>query len=136
MRNILKESDIQKSILDYLSLIPGCFVFRTNNIGVPLRDSSGKTSFRPSPVKGLSDILCCFKGRFIALEVKRPKGKVTQHQTRFLNQVKESGGVGAVVHSIEEVKELFEYIPCLDEEICRTILLYLIKTQSRKALSK
>ena len=87
----MKESEIQKMILQWLELQPNCFAIRTNNIGVPIVDKTrGVVSFRKSPVAGLSDILVCWKGKFLALEVKRPhrSSKVTQAQTIFLENVK------------------------------------------------
>ena len=98
-----KEAQIQKVILQWLSLQKGTFSFRTNNIGVPMQNGG----FRPSPVKGLHDILCCKNGRFIALEVKAPGGKLSKNQKRFLESVESSGGVAAVVTSLEEVQKMF-----------------------------
>lgn len=42
------------------------------------------------------------QGRFLALEVKRPGEKPTREQELFLELVRKSGGVAAVVHSVEE----------------------------------
>lgn len=42
---------------------------------------------------------------FTAIEVKH-KGKPTRQQLAFLNMVKEFGGIGAVVHTVEEALEV------------------------------
>lgn len=42
------------------------------------------------------------QGRFLALEVKRPGEKPTKEQELFLELVRKSGGVAAVVTSVEE----------------------------------
>jgi hypothetical protein len=54
----MKEKHIQRQILDWLKLQPGYF-FRTNNVGVPLVGGG----FRPSPVRGLPDILGMLPGK-------------------------------------------------------------------------
>ena len=42
---------------------------------------------------------------FVALEVKRPGGRITKEQTDFLALVRSLGGFGAVVHSVEEARD-------------------------------
>jgi len=102
-----KESEIQKAILQYLALCKGVYAFRTNNVGVPLQ---GGTGFRPSPVKGLADLLCVVEGHFLALEVKRPGGKLSEAQKGFLASVKAAGGTAEVVTSVEEVQTIIKSI--------------------------
>jgi len=48
---------------------------------------------------GIADILGVVDGRFVALEVKIPerKERVTKLQARFLEQVRQEGGIAAVV---------------------------------------
>lgn len=52
--------------------------------------------------RGRSDLIACVHGHFIALEVKRPGGKPTPPQLRFIEKVKRAGGYGTVVHSVQE----------------------------------
>lgn len=84
----VKESDITKEIRDLLSRV-GIFhrkIFQT--LGSD---------------KGISDILGIYKGRFLAIEVKKPGGKPSQHQKEFLDEVNRHGGIGFVARSAEEV---------------------------------
>lgn len=97
-----KEIDIQKSILEWLSYQPNVFAFRTNNIGVPVKTNTGMM-FRPSPVKGLADIIACVRGHFVAFEVKSEKGKLSEHQKIFGDNVRESFGQYHCVKSLDEV---------------------------------
>jgi hypothetical protein len=53
---------------------------------------------------GLPDIVCCYKGRFIAFEVKTDKGKVSVLQEVTLRKIRAAGGIADVVRSIEEVR--------------------------------
>lgn len=57
---------------------------------------------------GLSDISCLHNGKFYALELKAPKGKPSPKQEEYLQRVNESGGVGRVIRSLEEVMQLFQ----------------------------
>ena len=57
----------------------------------------------PMGEKGVSDIIGCYQGRMIALELKAPNGKVSYYQQRFLDSVKAAGGIALVVRSIEDV---------------------------------
>ncbi|MDO4681110.1 MAG: VRR-NUC domain-containing protein [Aerococcus sp.] len=55
---------------------------------------------------GTPDILACVDGRFVAIEVKRPKGGVVsplqQHQ---MQKIKRAGGLAMVAHSVDQVKK-------------------------------
>ena len=85
----MKESSIQKKIIDYLHSI-GAWTVKTiqcNKAGVP-------------------DILCCLEGRFIALEVKTDIGKPSALQLRTIKQINNAGGISAIVRSVDDVKEL------------------------------
>jgi len=41
----------------------------------------------PMSRKGISDVLVCLDGRFVAVEVKRPGGKASPEQQRFIRDV-------------------------------------------------
>lgn len=53
-------------------------------------------------VAGTPDLLVCAHGRFIALEVKTPKGRVTPMQVVQNNLVEKAGGAGFVVRSVAD----------------------------------
>ncbi len=52
---------------------------------------------------GIADILGCYQGRMIAIELKSPTGKATPDQERFLQNVRDNGGIAFVARSIDEV---------------------------------
>lgn len=96
----LKESDIQKSILDYL-LLRGHIPVRFNNLPTWKKDGV----FIPVRRKGIADILVCTKvGQFAAIEVKRPGGKTSPDQDEFLADIRSKGATGIVATSIEDVQ--------------------------------
>jgi len=59
---------------------------------------------------GTPDLLICYKGKFIALEVKNETNKTSSLQDIHLQQIKKAGGISAVVRSLEEVKLIIDTI--------------------------
>ena len=57
----MKESDIVKAILKYLKTEPDCFCWK---------EHGGMYG-----TAGIPDIICCYRGKFVAFEVKTEKGK-------------------------------------------------------------
>jgi hypothetical protein len=86
-----KEKDIVRECLANLNKVPGTFAFRIEN--------------RPGMARGVSDILACCQGQFLAIEVKVPGNRPTALQERFIGRVKDSGGLAACIHSAEELKQ-------------------------------
>lgn len=87
----MKEKEIQKKILEYLNK-NGAYAVKsivTNRSGSP-------------------DIICCFNGLFVALEVKTEKGIISKLQEYHQKEILKSGGIALIVRSIEEVKALIE----------------------------
>lgn len=54
---------------------------------------------------GVPDIIACVNGKFIAIEVKRPRGVVSALQKANLKMIEQSGGVVFVAYSVEDTKE-------------------------------
>ena len=99
----LTESQVQKVILQWLEMQKDLTVIRFNAIGIPLGET-GK--FRPIRMKGVSDLICCVRGKFLAIEVKREKGgKLSDYQKAFLQTVEDVGGRAIVATSLDEVIE-------------------------------
>lgn len=72
---------------------------------VPVRVNAGmaRPGVRLAPA-GTADIIACSPtGRYVAIEVKRRKGRVRSAQQRFLEAVRQAGGVGVVARSVEEL---------------------------------
>jgi len=88
----MKESQVQKKILDYL---------KKNGISCFKTVATNRN--------GVSDIIGLTKqGRFFAIEVKTPakKNNTSKLQDIYLAEVKASGGIVGVATSVEEVKEI------------------------------
>lgn len=83
------EKAVVNAIMRYLNQQPNCYVVKTHG-------SIYST--------GQPDLLGCYRGRMLALEVKRPGGKPTKLQMAMLKKWEAAGAIAAVVHSVEEVK--------------------------------
>lgn len=53
---------------------------------------------------GIPDILACYKGKFIALEIKAPTGKPSELQLYNIEKIKEAGGIAMVLYPKDFVK--------------------------------
>ncbi len=88
------ESAIVKDICNYLKTLDKCFFWK---------EHGGMYG-----TAGLPDIIVCYKGKFLALEVKRPGGKLTKLQEKTIKDIKAAGGKACIVTSVEEVREIME----------------------------
>jgi hypothetical protein len=95
------EGRVKQSILRYLER-RGYFAWNNPSGAVRIaRDrwvSFGK--------KGSSDIIGVLPdGRFLAVEVKAPRGRLSLEQSAFLEKIRGMGGVAVVAHSYKELDE-------------------------------
>lgn len=91
----MKEQDIQRKIIKYLESV-GAYVVKvvaSNKSGTP-------------------DILACYRGIFLAIEVKRPETKtnVSELQEYNIKKIKEAGGVAIVSWDLDAVKAVVDDI--------------------------
>lgn len=59
---------------------------------------------------GIPDVIICWYGRFIGVEVKSAKGKPTALQVRCGEQIKDAGGTWRVVRNEDDIKALAAYL--------------------------
>ena len=111
------ERDIQTSIL--LELSHGPTRLLRINAGVAWqgtvieRTQQRLVLARPYAIRlaapGVSDLIGWTEGgRFVAIEVKGPRGRVTDEQAAFLDLVRRSGGLAGVARSVEEARAILE----------------------------
>jgi hypothetical protein len=103
------ESDIIRSICDYLALRK--HHFWRQNTAPTVQKSTNRWQYRrmhTHALKGVPDIIVIKppSGQFVALEVKRPEGRLSVEQKEFEAACQARGGQYHVVHSIEEVQAL------------------------------
>ncbi len=58
--------------------------------------------------KGVPDIIACYKGQFVGIEVKRPETKtnVSPLQSYNLKKIEEAGGLSFVAWDLAQVKSV------------------------------
>ena len=54
--------------------------------------------------KGLSDLIAVKAGHTYFIEVKKPKGKLSEHQERFKAEIEDRGGKYLVMRSADDAK--------------------------------
>ena len=59
---------------------------------------------------GVPDIIACYKGRFIGIEVKNETGKTSPLQDVNLKMINDAGGIGIVARCVEDVKNVILFI--------------------------
>ena len=91
------ERDLVAAIKQYLASL-GSDVFFWKEHGGPYGTS------------GVPDIICCYKGRFLGLEVKLPTGTLTELQKRAIRKINQAGGIACRVESVEDVKRVIERV--------------------------
>ena len=84
-----RESTLQDKVINYLESI-GAYVFNVPGTGM------GR--------KGTPDLLICYQGKFIAIELKVPGAKPSKLQEYELAKVRNAGGIAEVIHSMEELE--------------------------------
>ena len=88
------EKDITAAILRYLRCLPECFCWK---------EHGGQYG-----TAGIPDIICCYRGRFLGLEVKQPGGKLTKLQEITLERIRAALGEAHKVTSVAEVRAIIE----------------------------
>lgn len=113
----MKESNIQSAILIALSS-NNCLVWRVDTAGAwvgrivhrerDLITLANARMIQAGLCKGGSDIIGIHKptGRFIAIEVKGKRGRVTKEQENFINAIKSANGIAGVARSVEDALAL------------------------------
>lgn len=89
----MKEKDLQLRIIQYLKSL-GAFVCK---VSVASRN-------------GVPDLLVCLQGKFVGIEVKAGRAKVSAMQELNLRRIRRAGGWALVARSLDDVKILVQQI--------------------------
>lgn len=106
------ENLVKNAIFLYLQTIKAVVPLFWQNASVGIYDP-GKGCFRRPvskfQISGVSDILGILAdGRFIAIEVKSKKGRLSIDQNIFLEEIKRNGGVAFMARSVDDVIDNFK----------------------------
>jgi penicillin-binding protein-related factor A (putative recombinase) len=100
----MKETYIRNSICSWLRFHDALVVIY-DNVGI-YDQRLGRYRRRDNVhrILGVADLIVLWKKHYIAIEVKSPEGRVSEHQKIFLEKVNELGGIGFVARSINDVE--------------------------------
>lgn len=90
----MNESQLVETIKKYLKTVPELFFWK---------EHGGQFG-----TAGIPDLVVCYRGRFLAFEVKTPRGKSTVLQTATIRQIMRAGGIATIVRSVGEVRDIIE----------------------------
>lgn len=87
--------------------------WRTNNIPVPLKGGGFR---RFVGLRGVADVIGILPqkhagelfGNILCVECKMPKGKLSEHQEIFLENIRKKGGIAIVAHDVQELHDQIE----------------------------
>jgi len=103
----MKETQLQRAILDYLEIMENqdkCYCFRA---GAGMIKTQTGGIFKTGRA-GCPDIICCINGKFVGFEVKTPSGKQIPSQKEAEAVIRKNGGEYHVVRSIDDIMNYFE----------------------------
>lgn len=70
----------------------------------------------PFQIAGIPDILGCYRGRFIAFEVKRDaSGRPTPLQQHMMEKIRAAGGFATLIFTAEQALDLLDRIDARQE---------------------
>lgn len=114
---MLTEQEIKNSILQWLSWQRECVAWVNDSVGIfdPTKKVFRKRKSKYAR-KGVSDIVACWRGFILCIEVKRPKtGKLTPEQVQFIQDITRIGGMAMVARSLDDVIDFLRAKGMLEE---------------------
>ena len=98
------EQELLREATRYLQIMEtcqNCFFFRSASGGIKTENRFFRTGR-----KGVQDITCLYKGKFIAIELKTITGKQSPEQKEIERLVKRHGGEYYIIRSLDELKAI------------------------------
>lgn len=113
----MSEANFQKKIIKYLESIDA-YVFKHNASAISKA--------------GVPDIICCYRGLFMGIEVKKDnKSKPTELQKYNLNKINKCGGIGIVLRPdtferfislLDTLRRELQLQGCIDKRVILQII--------------
>lgn len=98
------ESALVHAIRAKLGARPDCLVLRIT-VGPVVNPATG-AMVGPSAPAGTADLLVCYRGRWVSLEVKSSTGRQSEAQAGHQRGVERAGGIYEVIRSLEDVEKV------------------------------
>ena len=98
-----READVQRAILDYLTL-RGIFRYRnTSGAFVFPETATHKRRFSKAGVVGAPSIVGVIKRQYVGIECKATKERQSENQKEFQKRLEDAGGLYILAYSIDDV---------------------------------
>lgn len=98
-------NQITRNIIRAVNMQPGCVAYRVNNVGV--WDEAKQVYRKGNTEKGLPDIVVIHGGRFIAVEVKAGRDKLSREQLMRKFEIERAGGIYFEARSTDAFLKFF-----------------------------
>lgn len=95
------EGEVKRAILEWLKHQPNCSVFPVATTGV--FDPTSRRFRKSTGRIGCPDILVCWSGQFVGIEVKSKTGRPSKAQLEVGKDIERAGGRWVLARSIEDV---------------------------------
>lgn len=99
-------ADLTNQVINHIYRAGG-YAWRATSVGV---FDTKQMHFRAAAKKGVADVLACFKGRLIAIEIKIGTDRLSDEQEGFMRNVQHAGGVAIVAKTYEEFVHIFDQL--------------------------
>ena len=98
-------NQITQNIIRAVNMQPGCVAYRQNNVGV--WDAAKQVHRKGNTEKGLPDITAIIRGRYVGIEVKAGRDKLSQDQLLRKFEIERAGGVYFEARSTDDFLKFF-----------------------------
>lgn len=89
----MTEQQLQSKILKYLNGLDNCWAFKAESV-----------------TRGVPDIICCYKGLFVGIEVKSGNRHATKIQSAIMNKISKAWGYVFTAHDLDFVVDVIKLI--------------------------
>lgn len=103
------EKSVQSAVLQYLGTLENMgkvYYFRNNSFQGSFERSNGSRGYIRNSKQGVPDIIVCYKGKWIGLELKGTKGVQSDYQKQAEAAIKLAGGEYYIIRDLQEVIDI------------------------------
>lgn len=100
-------TDLTNQVINHIYR-QGGYAWRASSTGI---FDEKRGSFRTAPKKGVADVLACYRGRMVAVEIKIGKDRLSPEQAGFLANLQHVGGLTFVAKDFPSFQAWFDSLP-------------------------
>lgn len=97
-----REQDLVNAIIQLIQMRGG-WAIRINSGMTVVEGAKGKKRMIRGAPAGTSDIIACYRSRFVAIECKIGRNKMTVYQEDFMHRISHAGGYHVLAYSQDDV---------------------------------